>query len=89
MGYTFLPVGKRRAIDQLPGAVFTSLACGVLTYGFRFYVDSYASYSSFYGSLATVAFFLYWLYLLGYILILGGFINWYRENRRKQAGGDE
>ncbi|MBR3235683.1 MAG: YihY/virulence factor BrkB family protein, partial [Atopobiaceae bacterium] len=51
LGYTFLPVGKRKIANQLPGAVFAVLACGVLSFGFRIYVDNYSSYSSLYGSI--------------------------------------
>ncbi|MDO4404426.1 MAG: YhjD/YihY/BrkB family envelope integrity protein, partial [Atopobiaceae bacterium] len=88
LGYTFLPVGKRKIANQLPGAVFAVLACGVLSFGFRIYVDNYSSYSSLYGSIATVALFLYWMYLLGHVLIMGGFINWFLEERREKASGE-
>lgn len=73
--YTFLPAGKRRFLAQLPGAVCAALATGALSYGFRIYVDHFSNYTVLYGSLATVALLLFWMYLLFYILLAGGFVN--------------
>ncbi len=73
--YAYLPAGKRRFTAQLPGAVCATLASGVLSFGFRLYVDSFSNYTLLYGSIATVALFMLWMYLISYALMLGGIIN--------------
>lgn len=73
--YAYLPNGTRRIWTQLPGAVFATCACGVLSFGFRVYVDHYSNYTVLYGSIATVALLLFWMYLVAYILLVGGFVN--------------
>ena len=73
--YTFLPAGNRRFVAQLPGAAFALVGCGALSFGFRLYVDQFGNYTLLYGSLATVALLLFWMYLLFCILIAGGFLN--------------
>lgn len=73
--YTYLPAGKRSLSSQLPGAVAATVACGVLSFGFRLYVDVFSSYTVLYGSIATVALLLVWIYLVSYILVTCGFLN--------------
>ena len=73
--YVFLPAGKRSLGQQLPGAVCAMLASAALAFGFHIYVDRFSRFTVLYGSLATVALLLFWLYLVSYILIVGGFIN--------------
>lgn len=73
--YAYLPTGKRSFRAQLPGAVCATLACGMLSYGFCIYVDNFSNYTMLYGSIATVAILLLWMYLISFILMVGGFIN--------------
>lgn len=73
--YTYLPAGNRRMRQQLPGTVFALVGCGILSYAFRAYVNNVASYTVLYGSLATVALLLLWMYALFFILLAGGYIN--------------
>lgn len=73
--YSYLPDGSRRFRAQLPGAVLASLLCGLVTIGFHVYVDNFCNYDALYGSIATVALFLFWLYIVSYILLLGAFLN--------------
>ena len=73
--YTYLPAGKRTFAKQLPGAACAAIAWSILSFGFQIYVDHFSNYTLLYGSLATVALFLFWLYLVFYILLAGGFIN--------------
>ena len=54
---------------------WTSLLCGLVTIGFHVYVDNFCNYDALYGSIATVALFLFWLYIVSYILLLGAFLN--------------
>lgn len=74
MVYTFIPNVKLRAIEQLPGALFSSVGWTVFSYAFSLYIKYSGSFSM-YGSLATIIIMLFWLYYVMYILILGGIIN--------------
>ena len=78
--YTYFPAGTRRFASQLPGAVLASIACAVLTVGFHLYVDNFCNFDALYGSIATVALFLFWMYLISYILIACAFINRVRQS---------
>lgn len=73
--YKFLPAESGRFRDQLPGAVFASVTCSLLSTGFRIYVDNFSNYDALYGDIATIALFLFWLYLVAHILLAGAFIN--------------
>ena len=83
--YTWLPTGTRRFLPQLPGAACALVGCAVLSYGFRLYVDHLADYNVIYGSLATVAMLLFWMYLIFYVLIAGAFINRHLQDRALAA----
>lgn len=73
--YAYLPAGRRSLSAQLPGAVCATLACGALSFGFRVYVDNFSNFTMLYGSIATIALLLFWMYLVSYILIAGGILN--------------
>ena len=73
--YTHLPSGHRRFVSQLPGATIASLLCGALTAGFHVYVDNFCNYDALYGSLSTVALFMFWMYIVACILIACAFFN--------------
>lgn len=73
--YAYMSAGKRRFVSQLPGAALAALGCGVLSFGFRIYVDHIGDYTVLYGSIGTVALLLVWMYFMAYILIAGGFVN--------------
>jgi YihY family inner membrane protein len=73
--YTFLPSGSRPLVRQLPGAAIASVLCGALTQGFRVYVDHFCNFDALYGSLSTVALFLFWMFIASFILIACAFLN--------------
>lgn len=73
--YTFVPSGRRNLFFQLPGALFTTLAWQIFSFFFKLYVQGTNKYTSFYGSLATLAILMFWMYCCIYILLLGGHIN--------------
>lgn len=73
--YKVLPAGKRKFVSQLPGAALATAACAILSLGFRIYVDHFANVTALYGSIATVALLLLWLYLITFIIVSGGFVN--------------
>ena len=82
--YTFLPAGKRKLRDQVPGAALAAAAWFAFSLGFRLYVDHSSNYNLFYGSLATVVLFLFWMYCIFLILLAGGFVNRYLADRHRK-----
>lgn len=73
--YTFVPSGRRSPFLQLPGALFTTVAWQIFSFFFKLYVEGTNKYTSFYGSLATIAILMFWMYCCIYIMLLGGHIN--------------
>lgn len=73
--YYFLPNRKQRLKKQLPGAVFSAISWVIFSGAFSIYVDKYSNYSSFYGTMTTIALIMLWLYWCMYVIFLGGFIN--------------
>ena len=57
------------------GSVTSTLLWIASSLAFSFYVDKFGNYNATYGSIGTVVVLLTWLYLTGFILILGGQLN--------------
>ena len=70
--YAYLPAGTRRLSTRLPGAVFGAVAWGAFALGFRIYVEHFSNVTVLYGSIATIALLLMWMYFVSYIFIAGG-----------------
>lgn len=73
--YCFLPGGKRQFITELKGGAICAAAWTLFSYGFSFYVSTFADYSAIYGSIAAIAIFMIWLYACMYMLFIGAIIN--------------
>lgn len=82
--YTYLPAGKRRFTSQIPGAACAVVACGLLSFGFRIYVENVSNFTVLYGSIATAALFLFWMYLLFYVLLACAFVSRYVAEKATQ-----
>ncbi|MGK4000440.1 YihY/virulence factor BrkB family protein [Sorangium sp. So ce1024] len=74
------PNVERRRI--FPGAVLTVVLWSIVSTLFSLYVATLGRYATFYGSLATVAIFLFWLWLLALALLIGGELNARLERER-------
>jgi membrane protein len=74
------PRARRRIF---PGAVATLLLWTVVSGLFSLYVAQFSRYVTLYGSLATAAIFLFWLWLLALLLLVGGEINAMLEGIRE------
>ncbi|MBQ6886660.1 MAG: YihY/virulence factor BrkB family protein [Lachnospiraceae bacterium] len=59
----------------LPGITASLFAWMIVSIGFSFYVENFASYSIIYGTLGTVIILMVWLYMTSLILILGAELN--------------
>lgn len=71
-----LPQGKKLSKKSLLiSSGFASLGIVIATMAFKAYVANFSSYTRTYGSLAGIIIFLVWLYLFGYIILLGGEIT--------------
>ena len=73
--YTVFPAGKRSFLHQLPGALFAGMGIALFSGFFAFYNMRRNVYRSFYGSLASIAIFLIWLYMCVNIFLLGAVLN--------------
>lgn len=53
------------------GTVFSAISCLIVSYGFSFYINHFATYNKFYGSIGMLIALMVWLYLLSIILLVG------------------
>jgi membrane protein len=70
--YYFLPCVRQSKMHALVGAVVATVLWLVVTMGFRFYVQNFASYNKTYGTIGGVIVLLTWMYLSMVVLITGG-----------------
>ena len=73
--YKFIPNHKVKFKNQLPGALFSSIACNIISIFYSMYVNIYTGFSIMYGSLTTIVLAMMWVYACMYVILLGGFIN--------------
>jgi membrane protein len=73
--YYFAPDVQQKWKWITPGSVFAVLVTIAVSLGFSFYVNNFGSYNKTYGSIGAVIVFLTWLYLTGFVIVVGGEIN--------------
>ncbi|WP_330994357.1 YihY/virulence factor BrkB family protein [Staphylococcus pseudintermedius] len=73
--YTLAPNVKIRFKSVIPGALFSTIVWILGSLAFGFYVSNFANYSKTYGSIGGVIVLMLWLYITGFILIIGAEIN--------------
>jgi membrane protein len=73
--YYLLPDVEQEFKFITPGSVVGTLAWMVATWAFGRYVAAFGSYNVTYGSLGSVIVLLTWLYISGFIFLVGGEIN--------------
>ncbi len=69
-----------------PGTIVALVLWGLASWAFGVYVTAAGGYSVYYGSLATVAIILLWLYLTSLALVVGAEVNAQLEGMRDPAG---
>lgn len=80
--FTFLPNGRNRFRDTIPGAMVSSLGWLVFSDLFSVYVEHFASLTNIYGSVYAVALSMLWLYFCLGILFYSAALNQYLEDHR-------
>lgn len=73
--YTMGPNLKLKAISIIPGALFATISWIIVSKLFGYYIDHFSSYIKTYGTIGAFMAFVLWLYITGYILIIGAEIN--------------
>lgn len=76
--FTLAPDRKLPSKNVNYGAIFTSVMWIIVTSIYSFYINHFAAYDVFYGSLANIVILMVWFYLLSYIFTIGIALN-YRE----------
>ena len=61
------------------GAFFTTMAWGGITSLYSFYINNFANYSVFYGSLANIVVLMIWVYFLSYAFVIGMAMNYHQD----------
>lgn len=73
--HIWLPAGKRKIGDILPGIIITLIAWLASASAFALYLATFANYVSTYAGLASIMVAIVFLYMLSVIFILGAEIN--------------
>ena len=80
--YAVLPNRKNRVLQQIPGALLTSIGWLIFSDLFSMYVEHLSGYTTLFGSLYAVALSMLWLYFCICILFLGAAFNHWLEERK-------
>ncbi|OWV89268.1 ribonuclease BN [Rhizobium sp. R72] len=73
--HLWLPAGRRRVFDVVPGVLVTLLLWLAGALIFAYYLATFANYTATYAGLASVMIVLIFLYMVGVIFIIGAEIN--------------
>lgn len=80
--FAFLPNGRNRLRDTVPGALTASLGWLVISDLFSIYVENFASLSNIYGSVYAVALSMLWLYCCLCLIFYSAAFNQYLEDHK-------
>jgi len=88
--YRFVPDTLVRWREAAAAALLAFIGSEILTTGFGMYIDSGAArYNIVYGSIGTLVSFMFWLFGMGFIILLGGYVSAaYALNTRLKDSSD-
>ncbi|NWQ40572.1 YihY/virulence factor BrkB family protein [Bacillus sp. EB106-08-02-XG196] len=81
--YWIAPNVKLRCRSAFPGAGFATVGWILSSYALSYYVSKFNNFSLTYGSIGAIIVLLIWLYISGFIIILGGEINAFYSEKNK------
>lgn len=81
--YWIAPNVKLRCRSALPGAAFATVGWILSSYALSYYVANFNNFSLTYGSIGAIIVLLIWLYISGFIIIIGGEINAFYSEKKK------
>jgi membrane protein len=73
--YYVMPIMKLEGRRIAPGALFAAAGMLIVTIIYAIYAGNIANYNIIYGSMATVAALLFWLYFMSWVMTLGMLFN--------------
>ena len=80
--FAFLPNGRNRLRDTIPGALTASLGWLVISDLFSLYVEKFAGLRNIYGSVYAIALSMLWLYFSLILIFCSGALNQYLEDHK-------
>ena len=73
--HRFAPMFQGPFRWYLPGALFTTIGLAVATYGLQLYFKTFGGYSAAYGVFGAALAFIFWLFVIGIVILAGGVVN--------------
>lgn len=73
--YTVAPDARIPSKFMNAGALFATIGIILITLGYSLYVNYFANYTLFYGSISSIIMLMIWVYLISFVLSLGIAIN--------------
>ena len=73
--YYYAPDVEQRWKWLTPGALFAVILWTAASLGFSYYVNNFGSYDKTYGSIGAIIVLLSWMYVSGFVILVGGVIN--------------
>ena len=75
VAHLWMPAGRRRIRDVVPGIVLTLVAWFLGALIFAYYISTFATYTATYAGLASIMIVIVFLYIIGVIFIIGAEFN--------------
>lgn len=86
--YTFTPNIRQPGAKWISAGALLAIAVMIITtIGVGFYIGNFANYEATYGALAGVIIFLFWIYIMNVVLLLGAEFNAELERARQLQAG--
>ena len=79
LGYYLLPYTDVDAKSAFKGSLFTAVLWEIVKKGFDWYITNMTNFGKVYGSLGLIPVFLFWVYLVWLIILLGGEVTYLLE----------